>query len=48
MTGSDDIWCDFCGEKIKTIAVKVGTRIAIICNHCASMCENERVKDDDK
>lgn len=36
---SEDIWCDFCGDKPKSVLVKERGRFKAyhICNHCESL-----------
>ncbi len=39
-----DMWCDFCGDKIKATTVKVQGRTHEVCNHCKSLTVEDRTK----
>lgn len=39
---NDDMWCDFCEDKIKAVTVTVHGRNYEVCQHCASLTAEDR------
>jgi ribosome-binding protein aMBF1 (putative translation factor) len=39
---SNDMWCDFCGDKPKADTVKVQGKSYDVCNHCASLAVQDK------
>lgn len=43
----DDIWCDFCNEKMKEVILKHKGKTFHVCKHCASLAIGFEREDED-